>query len=194
MSYHLKRCSILVAVTVVVFVLGSAITCLAAKKGKYNWQKISPSEGRFEVLMPGKPTTYREATHSKIGEIGEEFYTYKDDEMTLTVEYSDLPSLATIFGGRHMIYKKAKEGFLKSTNGREKSFVNISVEGTRGMELIYVTPTRNGKTFFLLVSKRLYVIQASVLKKVADKSSLDTFLHSFKPIYKQVRGYKGRRR
>jgi hypothetical protein len=185
MTHHYRRS---VVVAMVALVLGVALTCSAAEK--YNWQKFSSAKGRFEILFPGKPTTYHKATHTKIGDIGEEFFTYKDDKMTLTVEYSDLPSLAAIFGGRHTIYNRSKNGFLKSTNGKEISFVNISVGGTRGKELVYVTPTRNGKTFFLEVGKRLYVIQASMIKKVTDTSPLDKFLHSFNPIYREARDYK----
>lgn len=178
-----KRHIILAAFIAVPIILGSVTNCLAFKKKKYDWQNFKSSVGRFEVLMPGTPTTYHESTHTAIGNIGEELYTYKDNnKMTLTVEYSDIPSLAAFFGGHHTIYNKAKKGFLRSTNGKEISFVNISVAGTRGKELVYATPTRNGKTLFLMVNKRLYVVQASMLKKVPDKSPINTFLHSFKPI------------
>ena len=189
MTHHYRRS---VVVAVVALILGTALTCSAAEK--YDWQNFHSSEGRFSILFPGRPTTYQKSKHTKIGDVGEHFFTFKDDQLTLTVEYTDLPSIAAIFGGRHTIYDKAKDGFLKSTNGREISFVNISVAGTRGKELTYATPTRNGKTFFLEVGKRLYVLQASMIKKVTDTSPINKFLHSFKPIYRQERDYRGTRR
>ncbi len=149
------------------------------------WQKITSDVGRFEVMMPGKPSTYHKSKHTAVGKIGEQFYTYKDNKLTLTLEYSDLPAIATIFGGHHEIYKKSKQGFLKSTSGQEISFINISINGLRGKELTYKTPTRAGKVVFLLVNRRLYVVQASMLKSIKDQSNINRYIHSFEPIYKK---------
>ena len=100
--------------------------------------------------------------------------------MTLTAEYSDLPRLAVIFGGEHTIYKRSKNAFLKSVNGREISFNDFTLYGRQGKELVYKTPTRFGKVKFLLVDKRLYVLQASILKNISNHEPLDAYLMSFK--------------
>ncbi|MFH1654409.1 MAG: hypothetical protein ABIE74_10215, partial [Pseudomonadota bacterium] len=111
-----------------------------------------------------------------------EFYSFKDKSITLTVEYSDIPGLARTLGGRGEIYKKTKDGFLKSVNGETISFNDITVAGSQGKELIYKTPTRTGKTILVMVKKRLFVIQSSAMKETKDKSPLDKFLNSFAPL------------
>lgn len=155
---------------------------LSAHAKESGWQTVSSSKGRFSVEMPGAPTTYSKAKHTKIGNIGEEFYSFKDKEKTFTVEYSDLPEIAVIFGGRHDIYKRTKNGFLGSTHGEQISFNDITIGGKKGKLLVYATPTRTGKVLMVLIKKRLYIVQGSIVKEAKDKAAVDKFINSFRPI------------
>jgi hypothetical protein len=131
-------------------------------------------------MMPGTPKLSTKVDHVPVGEIVENLYTYESKKITLTAEYSDLPEIAVAFGGKKTIYDKSKKGFLKDVGGEELVFEDITVGGHKGKELAYKTATRSGKVRFILMSKRLYVLQASVLLSSKDKSPIDYYLKSFK--------------
>jgi len=177
------------AILFILFILGT----VSAHAGGLKWQEFSSAAGNFTVQMPGEPSYQLKTDKTPVGHIGEHLYTYKNKTLTLTAEYSDLPGIAVFFGGHKTIFKKSKEAFLKSVKGEQVSFTPFKQDGCDGSELVYGTATRFGKVKFLLVHKRLYVLQASILKGESDRSALDRFLKSFRQEYRKP-GKKVRRR
>jgi hypothetical protein len=149
--------------------------------GGLSWKPFSPKGAQFSVLMPGTPTYKQKVDDTIVGHIGEHTWSWKNSTLTLTAEYSDLPTLATMFGSSKTIYKKSSEGFLKSTDGKEISFKDTTVKGYKGKLLTYKTPTRSGRVLFLLIKKRLFVMQASSTKGESDKKEMEKYISSFKP-------------
>ena len=173
-----------------VAVLMILIIFCAVKTYATEWQPVSSKVGRFHVLMPGTPTLKTTVDHTPVGKIGEDLFTLKTKDMTFTIEYSDLPGIAVFFGGRKTIYKKANEGFLKNVHGKEVSSKNFTHDGKKGLEVTYETPTRNGKVRYLLISKRLYVTQASIVKDAKGQPAIDKYLNSFKTGFENNRKIK----
>jgi hypothetical protein len=151
------------------------------------WEPFSFSEGSFSVEMPGKPSYRTKSDHTPVGKIEEHIYEYKNDKLTLSAEYSDLPGIAVIFGGTKKIYRKSKEAFLEGVKGSEVSFEPFDYEGYPAMKLVYNTETRRGRVHLILVKRRLYFLQGSVLKNAKDENDIDTFLKSFKQQYRKGR-------
>ena len=89
-----------------------------------------------------------------------------------------------MFGGTNRIYRKSSEAFLTEVKGKTLSMKDIKIDAYRGKELVYKTATEFGKARFILIGKRLYVLQASIPTVTEDKSAIDHYLDSFKPIYR----------
>ena len=143
------------------------------------WREINSEQGAFKVLMPGNPSFKQHKEHTPDGIICENTYNYKTKDMTLTTEYQDLPGLALIFG-KGMVYNKSAKAFLKDVDGKKKSFNKFKLGDYEGKELVYVTSTRNGWVRFLLINKRLYVLQASFMKGVNGAPIAKKYFQSFK--------------
>ncbi len=169
-------------VAAILILMGTGLVVHDVLAADLEWQVVTSSKGGFTVKMPGTPQTYTEAKHTKIGIIGEEFYRYEDEGVALTVEYSDLPDLINMFGGKHEVYKKIVEDFLSGDDHKEVSLAETAVAGEKGKMLIYETPTRDGKALMVLVKRRLYVVHASMVKGANGKSAMDDFISSFKPL------------
>lgn len=153
------------------------------------WQRFTSEEGRFSIMMPGHPTMSLKRDETPVGEVISRIYTYENTTISLTAEYSDLPGVAVIFGGRKRIYSKSRDAFLEDAKGHEVASLDIRFGAYRGRELIYETATQYGKARFILIGKRLYVLQAAMDKGVEDKSPIDRYFETFKPVYRKGRGH-----
>jgi hypothetical protein len=153
------------------------------------WREFTSKEGRFSVRMPGRPTMSLKRDETPVGEVVSRIYTYENTVISLTAEYSDLPGVAVIFGGRKRIYDKSRDAFLKDAEGHEIASLGIRLDAYRGMELIYETATQYGKARFILIGKRLYVLQAAMAKGADDRAPIDRYLDTFKPVYRKGRGH-----
>ena len=166
-----KICALSVFIIVIPIFLAHAL----------EWRELNSKAGAFSVSMPGTPKLKKKVDHTPIGKVGEDIYELKTKKVTFSAEYSDLPELAVLFGGHHTIYKKANAGFLKNVKGKQLSEKKFKLEGNKGIEVKYETATRVGKVIYLMLHKRLYVMQASVLKPVKDLSVVDKYMKSFRP-------------
>ena len=155
---------------------------LSKTKANPNWQKFISGVGKFSVLMPSNPVYSKKSDHSPVGTIGENIYTYKGKTLLLTAEYSDLPSVAVIFGGHNKIYNDAEKSFLKDVRGKEISYKELKMDAYNGREFVYKSPKRQGKVHFFLIGKRFYVLQASTTKILGDIEAIDKYLKSFQTI------------
>lgn len=153
------------------------------------WQKFTSKDGRFSIRMPGRPTLSLKRDETPVGEVVSRIYTYENTVISLTAEYSDLPGIAVIFGGRKRIYSKSRDAFLDDAKGSEVLFDDMRFDAYRAMELIYETSTQYGKAWFILIGKRLYVLQAAMNKEIVDKSPIDRYFETFKPVYRKGKGH-----
>ena len=144
------------------------------------WQTISSEKGKFTISMPGKPQFKESIDKTVVGQICENTYSYKTKNMTLTVEFQDLPGIALIFGG-NMVYNKSAKAFLKNVNGKKIYYKKFKENELIGKELYYETPTRLGWVRFALVRNRLFVLQASFTKGVKGASIKNRYYKSFRP-------------
>lgn len=176
--------------TVMIACLLSMVLSLAGSlvsAGALSWKPFISKQGRFSIMMPGKPAFTSKTSQSPVGEIGENLYCFENGIITVSAQFTDLPGLAAIFGGWGRIYRESRKAFLAEVGGDEISARNVIIDAYRGKELIYRTSTDYGKVRFYLVGKRLYVLQASVPHQEGDRAMIDYFLESFQPIYRNVK-------
>ncbi len=160
---------------------------ISAWAASLDWKPFSPKDGRFRVDMPGTPELERKVEETPVGSIDTYRYELKVGKLTFAAGYADIPSLIVIFGGKERIYDKVREEYLKRAHGEEISFEEFKHDLYRGRVLVYEGDGRYGKVKMLLVSRRAYLIMASVPIDYEDKGVIDRYLASFKPIYRRAR-------
>jgi len=151
--------------------------------GAPQWTPFVSKEGRFSVLMIGAPRSSQSNIATPVGTVNEYLYSTECGAIMLDAEYANLPSLAALFGGRSRIYRDVVGEFLQREQGTELGFAKFVKDAYHGRVLTYEAKGRFGKLWMLLISRRLYILNASVPKDYADKSVIDVYLNSFQPIY-----------
>ena len=135
-------------------------------------------------MMPCEPQCSQKDEPSLVGSIKQNLYSCECGGIVMDAEFSNLPVIAAMFGGRSRIYNDAADEFLKREGARKISFESMTLDAYRGRILTYETNKCYGKLWLLLISRRLYVLNASVPKNYPDKSVIDFYFNSFRPTYK----------
>jgi hypothetical protein len=172
---------------VLIVLLCTALSSTASSR-ELSWRPFVSEEGRFSVLMPGSPTSSTTTVPTEVGNVGQHLYSCECEPLTIDAEYSVLPALAALFGGRSRIYRNIVEEFVKREHAKEVGFESMTLDAYHGRVLSYETPTRVGKVFMLLISRNVYVLNASAPRDYPDKSFIEHFFKSFRPIYRDIAG------
>jgi hypothetical protein len=159
----------------------------SASAGELVWKPFVSEKGRFSVMMLGEPQCTETDEPTPLGPVRENLFSITYGQIMLDAEYTNLPFLAALFGGRSRIYRDIVNEFLKRAHATEIGFETFTFDAYRGRILTYETSTRYGKLWMLLISRRIHVLHASVPKDSPDRSVIDTYFQSFKPIYKTSR-------
>jgi hypothetical protein len=144
------------------------LVCGSAAAGQEKWVPFASKQARFSIEMPTTPKETSSTTSSFIGDVTNEIFTSWEGDEKFTVDHSQIPHFALHFAGADTIYDHASAALLKQTWSKQRSFDDITVNGHKGKQLTYDTPTRDGKTEvtglanLFLVGDRLYVIDAIV--------------------------------
>jgi hypothetical protein len=154
--------------------------------GEAEWRTFTSPEGGFSVLMPGTPTFTATTDHTVVGSVIENLYTLNMPGASYSVEYSDLPGVATFFESDDSLYDDAKEGMLQETGGKLISYIGIEQVGIKGKE-IECEVSAKGKlpiqrlcARFLLKDKRLYVPSITIPGGKKDDPLFSRYLDSFR--------------
>jgi len=156
------------------------------------WEIVYSEDGDFTVRMPGIPSFERRVRSHSVGDVGESKYYYEHGGVDFTAEYSDLPTIAVLFG-RRLLYRMAARHFLRECGGKELDSQKVRVGLYKGREISYWIPPgegrppRSGRAIFLLVDKRLYVLVAEGEPTDASSEAIERFLDSFELTYKTYR-------
>ncbi len=162
-----------------------ALTPLAAS-GEAEWNTFTSQEGDFSVLMPAIPTFAATTDHTVVGSVIENLYTLNTSGASYSVEYSDLPGVATFFESDDSLYDDAKEGMLKRTGGKLISYFGIEQVGIKGKEIECEIPAKGKlpiqreRARFLLKDKRLYVLNVTIANGKKDDPLFSRYLDSFR--------------
>lgn len=137
------------------------------------WQTVSVNSDKASLSMPGAPTQTSSTTSSLVGNVTSQLYTVEvPADGSVSIDISDLPGTALFFAGADTIYSNAKGSFLSKVYGKETSWESVTLDGNKGMTLMFQTPPQDGhpgydgEAQFYLVGDYLYVI--SVMDKVGD--------------------------
>lgn len=149
------------------------------------WRVFHSEEGGFQVEMPGEPVPSESVEKTFVGSVTNRLFTVQSPSEEFTVEYSDLPHVALVFGGPTTILKKAKEALLKNVRGGELAYRLFRKKGYEGAELAYAGQADNPGVFgfarFFLRGDRIYVVHYMLSDgKPIDPDRVQRFLGSFR--------------
>jgi len=170
-------------IMVVIYLIALVPVAIA---GEAEWRTFTSTAGGFSVLMLRIPTFTATTDHTVVGAIIENLYTLNSSEASYSVEYSDLPGVATFFYSDDSLYDDAKEGLLKRTGGKLISYIGIEQVGIKGKEVECDIPAAGKlplsklKARFLLKDKRLYVLSITIPNGEKDDPLFFRYLDSFR--------------
>ncbi len=168
-------------------VLGAVGVIVAASgAGANEWDYFKSAAGRFSVRVPEAPKASVSEKHSFIGTITNHIFTVlrEDHYEKFTVDYSDIPSFAVEFTGADTIIDHAKGALLSTTHAKPSSYTDLKVDGHTGKKLVYDIPPRDGhpelrgEAVFVVVSDRLYVVDAQLPADQHDSGRAKRFFES----------------
>ena len=123
------------------------------------FKEFRSDEGRFTVLMPGKPEVQNEAMDMPFGTVNTITYMAGSRKIGCIVSYADYPALLIKSTDPQKLLDGAKDGTIKDGNGRLISETSIDFHGLPARDVLIEIP---GKAFtatrYILTSPRFYTL------------------------------------
>lgn len=159
-------------------------TALAACTPELDWRELAVPEGRFAVLLPGKPRHESRALNTAAGALTMTMYSVSLERGTMGVAYTDYPAAALAAGGMREQLDAARDALLRNIRGGVRSEEDISIGGFPGRQL-YAEGRAGAETAllkarFVVAGSRLYQIAYVGARDRLDMADIDMFLTSFK--------------
>lgn len=140
-----------------------------------DWKRVSSKDGKISALFPeniaDNPQTQVDKTAA--GKVTSYFGEFYGDGYMVAGSGADIPMLARA-AGQGRVFDASKKTFLDQAQGSEISFKETTVGGAPARELIYKGDAYQGKgdpyearALFIMVDKRMYVINAVITDKNA---------------------------
>ncbi|MBM3465043.1 MAG: hypothetical protein FJX76_23330 [Armatimonadetes bacterium] len=145
--------------TLLLLALALAAPAVADPPG---WKPYASTPGRFTVLLPATPTLTSSRVSTPAGQVEKNIFSVRSGELSLSLNYSDLPTLALMFGGANRIFDHAQGEFLKDIGGLLLSSAKQQWQGHAGRETTFEIPAADARGRFrmMLVGGRLYCMGA----------------------------------
>ncbi|MGI9244213.1 MAG: hypothetical protein ACR2RV_25670 [Verrucomicrobiales bacterium] len=154
-----------------------------------DWKRVTSKDGKISALFPvdirKNPKTQVDRTLA--GKVESKFGEYYGDGIMLAGSGSDIPRLALAASDKR-IFESSKKTFLAQAKGKELSFKASKLAGVTAWVLLYKGDAYQGKgepyqgrAFFLIVNKRMYVLNSVISKATpANKASEKKLFDSVK--------------
>lgn len=154
-----------------------------ANGSKSVWQQFTSPQGKFMVLMPGKPKPVKQSYPTPLGVINSQGFLVENygKKVAYLVAYSDFP-INLKSNNSNQILDWAGKGILGGVNGKLVSQRSFKLQGFPGRELTYLATGGIFKHRMYLVNRRLYQVVVATSKeqqKYLAKSNVG-FLNSFR--------------
>ena len=145
------------------------------------WKRVTSADGKISALFPVdiRDNPQQQTDRTPAGKVTTFFGEFTGDGILLAGSTSQIPILARA-AGEKAIFDGSKKTFLDAAQGTETSFKQTTVAGTPARLLTYKGKAYRGKgnpyqgkALFIIVNKRMYVVN-SVLTKASDKNRAAT--------------------
>ncbi len=158
---------------------------------KYRWKVFSPTDGRFTVLMPGKPKITAQTQKTFMGEINLQVFVAQPpkQDVAYVVAFNDFPDSYGQMADPEEVLKNAQDMALKTTQSDLLNHRSIrSSNGHPGREIEYINSggkiTKNRMYF---AEGRLYQVMVVTTKRQKQflTKSIAGYLNSFNVVLKK---------
>jgi hypothetical protein len=152
----------------------------ACKPGR--WREYSNQEGKFSVLLPGKPDETVQNVDTAAGAITTYRYQIDSNNTSFAVAYTDYPADLISLSNPEELLNEAREGALSNIQGKLLEEQQVKVNGFPGRHLRIES---SGSKMMLearifLVDSRLYQVLAAYRTGSVEDREITKFLNSFK--------------
>jgi hypothetical protein len=145
------------------------------------FQEFRSDEGRFTVLMPGKPKAQNQNMDSPVGKIDLVMYMAGSGTAGCAVAYADYPAQLVNSTDPQKLLDGSRNGAVKNVNGKLVSETSVSFNGLPARDVVIEMP---GKAFitarFILASPRFYELMFIAPKDKGHEQDIAKFFDSFK--------------
>jgi len=147
---------------------------VAQGRTQSTWNKFSPKDGSFSILMPGKPEEEHKSGTSADEPLEDHTFKVETDEGLFIVSYAEFAQELSQANPQNVLDEVTK-GF-DGGGTKVVSQRNISLNGIPGREVEYtVTEGINARARIFLVKQRLYLLQVVSGKNEHRVRFLDSF-------------------
>ncbi|WP_245911868.1 hypothetical protein [Brunnivagina elsteri] len=163
----------------------------AALLEQYRWKVFNPPDGRFTILMPGKPKMTAQTQKTFMGEINLQVFVAQPpkQDVAYVVAFNDFPDSYGQMANPEEVLKNAQDTALKTTQSSLLNHKSIrSSNGHPGREIEYINAggkiTKNRMYF---AEGRLYQVMVVTTKRQKQflTKSIAGYLNSFNVVLKK---------
>lgn len=166
--------------------LALVVVCaaLAACAPELDWRELSVPEGRFAVLLPGRPQRESRLLDTAAGALSMTMHSFSLKQGSMGVAYTDYPAAALTVEHRRAQVDAARDALVRNIQGRVQSEEDVVIAGLPGRQ-VYAEGRAGAqqtllKARFVVVGSRLYQIAYVGERAGLAMADIDMFLTSFK--------------
>jgi len=147
------------------------------------WEKFNSPEGKFNVLMPSKPTLEVSDVDSSVGKLTLYRYSTSNSTGYFLASYGDYPTAPKDANEAESVLDRAREGISEGSKSEIVSEKRILIAGYPGREITTRKAAQSDMVVFkwriYLVGRRLYETVAATVLKDSESPDIMKFLTSF---------------
>jgi hypothetical protein len=141
------------------------------------WVRIKSKDGKLSAEFPSEVQQVQTETETTAaGKVETTFGTYVGDGIVLSGSGSGIPGLAKMLVGESGLFNSSKKRLLAKAYGQEVSWKETKVGEFPARVLDYKnqdgSPAYTGKAAFILIGKRMYVLNAVLTKDTPENLAM----------------------
>ena len=156
------------------FICFTAANAHAQQPQVAQWPRFSSPEGRFSILLPGRPLREDQTKETPVGRVEMHIFTSRTEGGIYVVAYADYA-----FGDAKRELDANRDSFLKGMKATLLSESDINIKGNPGREINAWREQLTIRTRMYLVGKRYYQMFVIVPTPQAVLEDTNRFFNSF---------------
>jgi hypothetical protein len=147
------------------------------------WEKFNSPEGKFNILMPSKPTLEVRDVDSAVGKLTIYLYSTSNSTGYFLASYGDYPTAPKDANEAESVLDGVREGIQKGSKSEIVSEKKILIDTYPGREITTSKANQGEVVVFkwriCLVGRRLYQNAVGTMQKDSESPEIMKFLTSF---------------
>jgi hypothetical protein len=159
-----------------------AAAALLVSCGSGGWTEVAQDGGKFIVSMPGRPSERVKEVDLPLGHLKLVNYTITTNEITFDVGYTDYPDTVISKRSTDDVLDLGLDKMFSAYPDGLKQSNKVELQGFPGRSFSIKDPRTGYSTIgkSCMVAHRVYVIQAVMPSRLADRKEVGRFIGSFR--------------